>query len=128
MLSVPGDDSQFWNFDVSYISYEKYVDPANVDLTILDTKAEVTTDVGYFWNYLIKFVALLTCIYAGAILFIIIHNFDSDNDFEKRKRWEMFIKQQKRLEDGDESSEGKNNNNDDTTSKSSNSNSTTYSA
>ena len=43
-----------------------------------------------------------------------IHDFDSDNDFEQRKRAELYLKLQKRAEDGDESSEGRNQNDLDT--------------
>lgn len=125
LLSVPVDDSQFWDFKITYESTVKYVDPNYTGVTVLETQEEITINVSYFWSNLIKFASMLTCIYATVILFIIIHNFDSDNDFEKRKRAEMELKIQNR-EDGDESSEGRNNGEMETSSKSSNSNSTTH--
>ena len=92
MLTVPVDDAQYWDFKVSYISFTKYVDPLDVDLTVLDTNTEIVQDVGYFWSNLIKFTCVLTVGYAAAILAIIIHDFDGDNEFEARKRKEMELK------------------------------------
>jgi len=106
LLTVPVDDAQYWDFKVSYISFTKYVDPVNVDLTVLDT-SEVVQDVGYFWSNLIKFTCFLTVVYAIAIMVILIHEFDKDNEFEARKRKEMELKIHNR-EEGEESSEGRN--------------------
>lgn len=91
-MTVPEDDSQFWNFKISYISFEKYVDPLSVDLTVLEDTNTVVTDVNNFWSMLVKFASFLTCVYSAILIFIIVHNFDEDDDFEKRKRAEMALK------------------------------------
>lgn len=90
-MTVPTNDSLYWDFSVSYISFEKYVDPINVDTTVLPETA-VVVEVGYFWSNLIKFTCVLTIGYTAAILYIVIHDFDEDNEFEARKREEMILK------------------------------------
>ena len=77
-------------------------------MTVLDTSTQVTASVNYFWSNLVKFASFLTFLFAGIIAFIFIYDFDSDNDFELRKRTEMqFLRYYRH---GDDSSEGGNQN------------------